>query len=56
MLNLVVYARKQPESPFNENNKLANVAMRIVKPLMGTDRNITADNGFTNFDHINELK
>lgn len=45
----VLYAKKQPERPFNENNKSVDVVMRIVRLLVETDRNVIADNGVHQF-------
>lgn len=36
LYNLEMYARKQPESPFNASNKPADIVKRMVDPIKGT--------------------
>ena len=46
-LNLEVYTGKQPDgSPFQFSNTAEDV-LRMVKPIEGTNRNVTGDNWFT---------
>lgn len=54
--NMEIYAGKQNEGPFCISNKASDVVKRLVEPLFGTGRNITADNWFTQVSLLNELK
>ncbi|XP_045482051.1 uncharacterized protein LOC123686113 [Harmonia axyridis] len=54
--NMEIYAGTQPEGPFHVSNKHVDVVKRIAAPLFGSGRNITADNWFTDFNLIHELK
>ena len=54
--NLEVYAGQQPEGCFRLSNKPGDVVRRMVKPLLGSGRNITADNWFTDLKLVDELK
>ncbi|GLV33262.1 hypothetical protein CBL_08430 [Carabus blaptoides fortunei] len=38
------------------SNKPTDVVMRLAKPIFGSGRNITADNWFTDFNLVDELK
>lgn len=55
-LNLEVYVGKQPEGPFQLSNKPSDVVMRMTEPVLGSERNIVADNWFTDFGLVNLLK
>lgn len=54
--NMEIYAGKQPEGPFCISNKASDVVYRMVEPLSGSGRNITADNWFTDIDLVDNLK
>ncbi|XP_045481006.1 piggyBac transposable element-derived protein 4-like [Harmonia axyridis] len=54
--NMEIYAGTQPEGPFRVSNKPVDVVKRLAAPLFGSGRNITADNWFTDFNLIHELK
>lgn len=45
--NLKVYVGTQPEGPYKCKNSGEDVVLRLVQPVEGTNRNITADNWFT---------
>lgn len=55
-LNLEIYAGKQPEGPFQQSNKPSDVVLRLAEPVVGSGRNIVADNWFTDFALIKTLK
>lgn len=44
--NLEVYVGLQPEGPFRLSNTSMDLVMRLVEPVVGSRRNITADNYF----------
>ncbi|UYV75609.1 hypothetical protein LAZ67_13000734 [Cordylochernes scorpioides] len=44
VLNLEIYAGKQPEGPYQISNSPNNVVERLVLPISGSKRNITTDN------------
>ncbi|CAH2321338.1 Hypothetical predicted protein [Pelobates cultripes] len=54
--NLEIYAGNQPDGPFDISNKPTDVVKRMIAPLRGSDRNLTADNWFTALDFVEELK
>ena len=54
--NLEIYVGKQPDDLYQTSNKLADVVKRLVEPINGTGRNITADNWFTNINLVFELR
>jgi len=56
VLNMEIYAGKQPEGPFYVSNKPSEVVKRMAKPIFGSGRNITADNWFTDIELIEDLK
>lgn len=45
--NLEVYVGQQPEGPFRKSNKVNDLVCRLVEPIVGSHRNITADNFFS---------
>lgn len=47
--NLEVYVGLQPEGPFRLSNASMDLVMRLVEPVVGSRRNITADNWFVSF-------
>lgn len=51
-----VYTGTQTEGPYKVSNKLSDVVKRLAQPLFGSGRNITADNWFTDFNLIHDLK
>lgn len=56
LYNMEIYAGKQPDGPFNFSNKPADIVKRMVHPIEGSGRNLTADNWFTDFDLVEELR
>lgn len=54
--NIEIYAGKQPEGPFFVSNKPSDVVKRMVEPIYGSGRNITADNWFSDMDLVDYLK
>lgn len=48
--HMEIYAGKQPEGHFMQNNSPTNVVKRLVYPILGSGRNITMDNWFTSID------
>ncbi|XP_069596256.1 piggyBac transposable element-derived protein 4-like [Ranitomeya imitator] len=55
-VNMEIYAGKQPTGPFCISNKPREVVKRLAEPLFGSGRNITADNWFSDFDLIDDLR
>eukprot|EP00102_Acyrthosiphon_pisum_P010084 XP_008178239.1 PREDICTED: piggyBac transposable element-derived protein 4-like [Acyrthosiphon pisum] len=45
--NLEAYVGTQPEGPYKCKNSGEDIVLRIVQPVEGSNRNITADNWFT---------
>lgn len=55
-LNLEVYTGKQPDgSPLQLSNSAEDVVLRMVKPIEGTNRNVTGDNWFTSISLTERL-
>ncbi|XP_026476242.1 piggyBac transposable element-derived protein 4 [Ctenocephalides felis] len=54
--NLEIYAGQQPNGPFQNSNKPSDVIRRLIQPILGSGRNLTADNWFTEFDLVEELR
>lgn len=54
--NLEVYVGTQPEGPYKCKNSGEDIVLRLVQPVEGSNRNITADNWFTSFPLIKNLK
>lgn len=44
---LEVYVGQQPEGPFHQSNKVNDLVCRLVEPIVGSNRNVTADNFFS---------
>ncbi|XP_039291956.1 piggyBac transposable element-derived protein 4-like [Nilaparvata lugens] len=55
-MKMEIYAGKQPAGPYCLSNKPTDVVRRMVEPIVGTGRNITADNWFTDVDLVDELR
>ncbi|XP_041986312.1 piggyBac transposable element-derived protein 4-like [Aricia agestis] len=55
ILNLEIYAGKQPVGPFAVSNKPFDVVNRLVQPISKTGRNVTFDNWFTSFELVSHL-
>ncbi|UYV75793.1 hypothetical protein LAZ67_13001372 [Cordylochernes scorpioides] len=49
VVNLEIYAGKQPERPYQISNSSNNVVERLVLPISGSKRNITTDNWYTSY-------
>lgn len=56
LYNLEIYAGKQPNGEFEVSNKPADVVKRLIQPIEGSGRNLTADNWFTDFDLVEYLR
>lgn len=50
VLNLEVYAGKQPPGLYGISNKPFDVVERLIQPVSGSHRNVTFDNWFTGYD------
>lgn len=50
-----VYVGKQPDGPFRVENSPREVVKRIVSPILGTGRNVTADNWFMSVPLLEDL-
>ena len=46
---------KQPDGPYSTYTAAKDVAMRMVQPIEGTNRNVTGDNWFTSIPMTEEL-
>lgn len=55
ILNLEIYAGKQPTGPFAASNKPYDVVNRIVQPISKSNRNLTFDNWFTSYELVQNL-
>ncbi|XP_050063261.1 piggyBac transposable element-derived protein 4-like [Aphis gossypii] len=55
-LNLETYLGTQPDGPYKISNASRDVVLRLVEPIVGTNRNITGDNWFTSIPLITSLK
>lgn len=55
ILNLEIYAGKQPPGPFAASNKPYDIVNRIVLPISKSNRNITFDNWFTSYELVQHL-
>lgn len=45
--NMEIYAGTQPPGPFQISNSVQEVVRRMIRPISGTNRNLTIDNWFT---------
>ena len=50
VLNLEVYAGKQPSGPYAVSNKPFEVVERLIQLVSGSHRNVTFDNWFTGYE------
>ncbi|CAB3222542.1 unnamed protein product [Arctia plantaginis] len=55
VLNIKLYAGKQPEGPYQLSNAAADVVKRLITPISGTGRNLTIDNWYTSVPVVNVL-
>ena len=53
--NFQSYAGKQPDGPYQVINKPTDVVNRLVEPIKGTGRNITAENWFMDVNRVFEF-
>ena len=53
--NMEVYLGIQPDGPFRVDNSPKEVVKRIVSPILGTGRNVTADNWFMSLPLLEAL-
>ncbi|XP_045458229.1 piggyBac transposable element-derived protein 4-like [Melitaea cinxia] len=53
--NLEIYAGQQPEGPFRLSNERHDVVMRLSRPVLGQNKNITMDNWFSSLRVAKEL-
>lgn len=45
--NMEIYAGTQPDGPYKISNAVPDVVKRMIRPISGTNRNLTVDNWFT---------
>ncbi|KAJ8707787.1 hypothetical protein PYW07_011464 [Mythimna separata] len=55
VLNIELYAGKQPEGPYQLSNAAADVVKRLFTPISGTGRNLTIDNWYSSVTLMNDL-
>ncbi|CAK1579407.1 unnamed protein product [Parnassius mnemosyne] len=55
VLNIELYAGKQPEGPYQLSNAAADVVKRLITPISVTGRNLTIDNWYTSVPLINDF-
>ncbi|CAH2090789.1 unnamed protein product [Euphydryas editha] len=55
IVNLEVYAGKQPAGPYALNNSAFSVVERLIMPISKTNRNLTFDNWFTSHELMMHL-
>lgn len=55
VLNIELYAGKQPGGPYQLNNAAADVVKRLITPISGTGRNLTIDNWSTSVPLVSDL-
>lgn len=51
-----IYLGNQPEGPYKVSNSPTEVVKRLVRPIEGSGRNVTADNWFCSFPLADELQ
>lgn len=56
LYNLEIYAGQQPDGQFKVSNKPVDVVRRLVHPIRGSGRNLTADNWFSDLELVEELR
>ena len=55
VLNLEVYAGKQPEGPYSVSNSPIDIVERLIQPISGSNRNVTFDNWYTSYELMIKL-
>lgn len=55
-INMEPHVGTQPNGPYQVGNSAEEVVLRLVKPVQGSNRNITGDNWFTSLSLVNKLK
>ncbi|XP_072395021.1 uncharacterized protein [Diabrotica undecimpunctata] len=55
VLNLQVYAGKQPEGPYSVSNSPIDIVERLIQPISGSNRNVTFDNWYTSYELMIKL-
>lgn len=55
VLNIELYAGKQPEAPYQLSNAAADVVKGLITPISGTGRNLTIDNWYTSVSLVSDL-
>lgn len=53
--NVEIFIAKQPEGPFREKNEPADIVARLVRPITGTNRNVTFGSWFTDVNLAMDL-
>ena len=53
--NREIYAGIQPVGPYRCSNSAEDIVVRLVEPVVGTNRNITADNWFSSVSLAKKL-
>lgn len=52
---LEVYVGQQPQGPFQNSNKVIDLVNRLVEPIIGSNRNVTAGNWFSSIPLAKDL-
>lgn len=50
-----MYVGQQPQGPFQNSNKVIDLVNRLVEPIIGSNRNVTADNWFSSIPLAKDL-